>query len=275
MKRSARLGRRVLAVMSIAIGVIVFTAGTAFAHYPVLSGTTVCAEGQHVITWSVWNNSGIVPDPMVLQGVTVTQGGVSVGTVAGFGNGTQLPAGIANLITGTTTLPGTMTGTVRLTVVGTYPGTTVANATRTADVVLVTNCVPSTTTTTTAPTTTTTAATTTTTAPTTTTTAATTTTLAPTTTTAPPTTVPTAPPTTAATVPQVSSTTAAPTSTAPTVVVSSPGGGGGTPVPGSSGQIAFTGSDSGPLLAVSIAAILFGLVALAGATRRRRSTVER
>ncbi len=265
MKIGARLGRRALVMLVVIVGVLAATVGTAFAHFPVVSGSVVCTNGEHVITWSVWNNSAGTPDVMVLQGVTVTQGATVVGTVVGFGNGTSLPPGIANQISGTTTLAGTMTGTARLTLVGTYPGTTFPGLTRTADVVLPPVCIP--TTTTTVATTTTTVATTTTTAATTTTTAATTTTTA---TTAPTTTAPTAPPTTSATVPQVSSTTVAPPSTVPTVIVPVPGGGGGgNPVPGDSGQIAFTGSDTGPLIALSLLAIAGGMGALTWAGRRR------
>ncbi len=262
MKIGVRLGRRALVMLVVIVGVLAATVGTAFAHFPVVSGTVVCTNGEHVITWSVWNNSAGTPDVMELQGVTVTQGATVVGTVVGFGNGTSLPPGIANLITGTTTLSGTMTGTVRLTVIGTYPETTFPGLTRTADVVLPPNCIP--TTTTTVATTTTTAATTTTTV------ATTTTTTAPTTTTTVPaaTTTATTPPTTSATVPQVSSTTAP---TLPPVSGPGPGGGGGggNPVPGDSGRIAFTGSDTGPLVAISVVAIGAGMIALNWAGRRR------
>jgi hypothetical protein len=247
--------RRLARLVSVALGAIVImlvaTAGTAFAHFPVVSGTVACADGTYTITWSVWNNSGGGSEAMNLISSTVTTSSQSSATVTWNGDVTNLQPGQQNTVTGTTILPGSESGTVTLTVIGRYLTGDFPDTVRSASVELPEPCVPPSTTTTTAAITTTTAATTTTTAATTTTTVATsttTTTAAPTTTTAAPTTTTpsTAPATAASTVPQA------------------PSGGGGlvTTPAGGGGQLAFTGATVVPLLVLAAAAIASGLVVL-------------
>jgi uncharacterized protein YeaC (DUF1315 family) len=196
---------RPMAVLAMTGGMVLASALPAWAHYPVVSGTSACASGQYVITWTVKNSEST-------QKMTVDVATVTSGTVTGLLG--EYAGGVSR--TATTTLPGTQTGTVTLSVHGTWPDG--VKATKTASVVLAGDCKPPVTTTTTSSTTTTTTSstTTTTTAPPTTTTTApptTTTTAAPTTTTtAQPTTTTTAAPTTTTTAP-TTTTTAAPTTT--------------------------------------------------------------
>ncbi|HEY0399268.1 MAG TPA: hypothetical protein VGF00_12820 [Acidimicrobiia bacterium] len=177
---------RPMAVLAMTGGMVLASALPAWAHYPVVSGTRACAiSGQYVVTWTVKNSEST-------QKMTVDAASVTSGTVAGLLG--QYAGGASR--TGTTTLPGTQTGTVTLSVHGTWPDG--VKATKTAVVTLAGDCKPPvTTTTTTAPPTTTTTQ-----APTTTTTAppTTTTTGAPTTTTTGPTTTTTDAPTTTTTV---------------------------------------------------------------------------
>ncbi|HEV7687980.1 MAG TPA: hypothetical protein VGQ80_15505 [Acidimicrobiia bacterium] len=190
---------RPMAVLAMTGGMVLASALPAWAHYPVVSGTKVCAiSGQYVVTWTVKNSEST-------QKMTVDAATVTSGTVAGLLG--QYAGGASR--TGTTTLPGTQTGTVTLSVHGTWPDG--VKATKTAVVTLAGDCKPPVTTTTTTSTTTTTrppVTTTTTSAPTTTTTVAPTTT-----TTAAPTTTTTQGPTTTTTAPPTTTTTGAPTTT--------------------------------------------------------------
>jgi hypothetical protein len=180
-----------MAVLAMTGGMVLASALPAWAHYPVVSGTKVCAiSGQYVVTWTVKNSEST-------QKMTVDAASVTSGTVAGLLG--EYAGGASR--TGTTTLPGTQTGTVTLSVHGTWPDG--VKATKTVVVTLAGDCkAPVTTTTTTSTTTTTTSAPT------------TTTTVAPTTTTtAPPTTTTTQAPTTTTTVAPTTTTTGAPTTT--------------------------------------------------------------
>ncbi len=246
MTRSRVHGRRVLVVLATLAITLFFTVGTAFAHFPVVSGTVACADGQFTITWSVWNNAAGGNEPIQLTSSVVTTSSQSPATVTWNGSVASIAPGIQNSVSGTTVLPDSLTGTVTLTVTGSYPTADFPDMVRSHTVTLPPPCQETTTTTTTAPTTTTTVATTTTAPATTTTTVATTTTAPATTTTAPATT--TTPSTAPASAPQ-----AVP-----------PAGGGGlqnTPA-GSGGQLAFTGSTIFPLMAVAAAAIAVGTLAL-------------
>jgi hypothetical protein len=202
-----------LAVLAMTGGLVVASALPAWAHYPVVSGTTTCLTGQQVVTWTVKNSENT-------QKMTVDVVSVTAGTVTGL---TGLYNGGASR-TATTSLPGTQTGTVTLSVHGIWPDR--VKATKTASVVLKGDCKPPVTTTTTTSSTTTTTrppVTTTTTVPPTTTTpvaptplppATTTTTGAPvTTTTEAPTTTTTAAPGTTTTTGPTTTTTAGPTTT--------------------------------------------------------------
>lgn len=171
MSRSLRRNRwgftRLLAVLATVAGILFVAAVPAWAHHPVLSGSTSCPDENHLVTWTIGNsesaqvmtiNSAIAE----LNGTTYAVTGYST-TVVGGGS-----------TTGTTIVPGNLTGTITLTVNADW--TDRFNTTRTTSVALefpcnettTTTTVPEETTTTTAPeetTTTTVAETTTTTAP--------------------------------------------------------------------------------------------------------------
>jgi hypothetical protein len=240
-RKTLGLGTAVIALFAIGIG----TALPAWAHHPVLSGKTVCSNGDHLITWTIGNSE--VSRIMTITSATATKGAQSFG-VSGYsstvaGNGST---------TGQTTVPFSVTGVITLTVNALWTSDGIT-ATRTTTVTLVQDCVQPTTTTTAAPTTTSTEATTTTTvAPTTTSTEATTTTTeAPTTTSTEATTTSTEGPTTSTTIQgETTSSTEAPTTstTAPettsSIVVS-----GSTIAATSSTTVAAQGSTAAPTTA--------------------------
>jgi len=144
----------------------------ASAHAALLSGSTVCSDGTHVVNWSIGNDW---PTPMTITSASATLNGQSYAVV-----GYTSPVYSGSPTSAISTLPGGSIGSVTLTVNSSWPdGVT---HTRSTSVALEHNCSGGTTTTA-AATTTTAGATTTTAAPTTTTAAATTTTAAPTTTT--------------------------------------------------------------------------------------------
>jgi hypothetical protein len=97
-----------------------FGAVAAFANHPILSGSLGCSAGQQVVTWSVTDSETTVATggngrTMTIEALSVSQGtvlGLSVGDVV---QPQPLPG---STVTGTTTLPGTTTGTVTLTVTG-------------------------------------------------------------------------------------------------------------------------------------------------------------
>jgi hypothetical protein len=231
--RAAARGRRAAAVLVLAGLVLIVGSRTfAFAHHPIISGSVSCGtDGTQVITWEVGNSQTGAHQDMTIVSATTSQG-----TVTGL-PATVPPGGQVN---GTTTLPGSATGAVTLTVNGHWNYDNFSTKVVSSGVQLLGTCVAPTTTTTVAPTTTTTVAptTTTTVAPTTTTTVAptTTTTVAPTTTTtaapevttttvAPTTTTTVAPTTTTTAAPEVTTTTVAPTTTttvAPTTTTEAP-----------------------------------------------------
>lgn len=196
-----------MAVLAMTGGMVFASALPAWAHYPLVSGSSACTAGQYVISWTVKNSE-------TTQKMTVDSATVTAGTVTGL---TGVYNGSASR-TATTTLPGTQTGTVTLSVHGTWPDG--VKATKSASVTLKGDCQPPVTTTssTTTTSTSTTSSTTTTSSSSTTTTSTTapsttTTTAAPTTTTtAAPTTTTTAAPTTTTTAP-TTTTTVAPTTT--------------------------------------------------------------
>jgi LPXTG-motif cell wall-anchored protein len=169
-------------------GVLAMSA-PASAHSALLSGSTVCSDGSHVVNWSIGNDW---PTPMTITSATATMNNQSYPVV-----GYTSPVYAGSPTSAISTVPGS-TGSVTLTVHSSWPdGVT---HTLSTSVALIHDCNGGGTTTTAAPTTTSTLPpTTTTAAPTTTSTSpATTTTEAATTTTAAPTTTTEAPTTTMA-----------------------------------------------------------------------------
>jgi len=146
----------------------------AFAHHAILSGEMVCANNDHVITWSIGNNRD--DEAMTIVWAEATVNGQTY-AVTGYSS----PVGFLGTTTATTVVPGPVQGDITLTVHVTWP--TYEN-TNTTEIPITggtcgCGCTSTTTSTTTEPTTTTTEATTTTTEATTTTTEATTTTTQP------------------------------------------------------------------------------------------------
>jgi LPXTG-motif cell wall-anchored protein len=235
-----------VAAAVVAAGVLT-TAAPAYAHHSVLSGTTECSDGEHVVTWTIQAMS-VVDLPMTIASASATHDG-STYAVTGYTS----PVPDEQTTTATTVLPAGSTGNVTLHVYSTWPDD--VDYTDETSVELEDDCMPASTTTTEAATTTTTEAPTTTTteAPTTTTEAPTTTIVVEGSTTVPPFTVP----------PPESSTTTTPPG--PTVTQE----GGPTTVPGPvTGDLPRTGGDAG-------FPIVFGLCLLGSGAllvmRRRRA----
>jgi LPXTG-motif cell wall-anchored protein len=242
----SRAGRLSVAAAVVAAGVLT-TAAPAYAHHSVLSGSTVCSDGEHVVTWTIQAMS-VVDLPMTIDSASASNNG-STYAVTGYTS----PVPDEQTTTATTVLPAGSTGTVTLYVHSSWSdGVQYSDQT---SVELEDDCMPATTSTTEAPATSTTEAPTTTTteAPPTSTTEATTTTtiFVEGSTTVPPFTVP----------PPESSTT-----TSPDTPIS---GQATTTVPGAPvGSLPRTGSDFG-------FPIVFGLCLLGSGTllvmRRRRA----
>jgi LPXTG-motif cell wall-anchored protein len=236
-------------VAAVVAAAVLSTAAPAYAHHSVLSGSTACSDGEHVVTWSIQAVSR-VQLPMTIDSAFATNNGTTYAAT-----GYASPINDGDTTYATTVLPAGSTGTVTLQVHSTWPdGVQYTNST---SVELQHDCLPSTTTTTEATTTTTAP-------PTTTTTEATTTTTAPPTTTTtievagstslPPFTVP----------PPASSTSAPPPGQATSTLVAE-----GTTVPAPvTGNLPHTGGDAG-------FPIVFGLSFLAAGgllvVRRRRA----
>jgi hypothetical protein len=136
-RRRAVVGAAGVAIIAM---FVVGTALPAWAHHPVLSGTTACSDGEHVISWTIGNSeSGWV---MHIDTATAVLGGQSFAVTGYTPNVAKLGSTSA-----TSTLPGGSTGTVTITVKATWTdGTT---ATRSGTVTLSSNCSGPTTTTTT------------------------------------------------------------------------------------------------------------------------------
>jgi len=239
----SRAGRLAVAAAVVVVGV--FTAAApAYAHHSVLSGSTECYDGEHVVTWSIQAVS-VVHLPMTIVSATATNNGNTY-AVTGYTS----PVNDGETTSATSVLPAGSTGDVTLHVYVTWPDD--VDYTDETSVPLEDDCMPASTTTTEAATTTTEAPTTTTEAPTTTTEAPTTTIVVEGSTTVPPFTVP----------PPESSTTTPP---GPPITEQ----GGPTTAPGAvTGSLPRTGGDFG-------FPIVFGLCVLgAGAMlvmRRRRA----
>lgn len=253
----------VAAIALAAIGVA--TALPAWAHHSILSGQTVCSDGDHLITWSITNS--VANRKMTITAATATQGANSFG-VSDY----QMLVDGGGSTTAHTTVSSAFTGDITLTVHSLWTSDGVT-ATNTTTVTLIDNCQPGTTSTTEASTTTSTEAPTTTSStegPTTT----SSTVIGEGTTTIPDTeasttTTPEGPTTTSSTVPEGTTATAPPStiaaqgSTAPTTV-SSP-----QTQAVASGPLPFTGSSTGgPIL--GLLSLLLGAGALLYGSRAKK-----
>jgi hypothetical protein len=250
--------------MAAVVGIfVVATAAPAFAHTADLAGTTVCSNGNHVVTWTIGSSDTTLP--MTIDTVTATLNDSQQFPVVGAAVGTSVPA--EGSISASTTVPGDMLGNIILHVAGSWSDGHADD--KTFSVALISACGPDTTTTTTEATTSTTEA------PTTSTTAATTTTEAPTSTTVatsttPPSTTSSTPITTEGSTVQTTTTTEAtgalgsttPTTASPTGVTAA-----AVTPSANTGALPFTGSsDSGPIIGLS--SLVAGGLALVLARRR-------
>jgi hypothetical protein len=281
--RRARVRHVVLATAGV-VTLFVATASPASAHHPVLAGHTVCANGKHVVTWSIGNSQPSLT--MTITFANARNGGHDY-AVTGY---SPVVAG-GGSTSAQSILPGNATGGVRITVRGIWTGGTTGEDSLSVGLGGV--CPTGATTTTTKPPATTT----------------TTTTNPPTTTTAAPTTTTTSEPTTTTTAADEPTTTTTAPTTETTVVVTGttvatattttpgPSGGGattttsdqtsqgfGTPTSGEPGGSATAtpgelprtgGTGTGAVLGVfAIAAGAF-LVSSAAARRRARALRSR
>ena len=162
MKRLIGIGRsrtgRVGLVAGLIVATLVGLSAPAFAHHAILSGEMVCANNDHVITWSIGNNRD--DEAMTIVWAEATVNGQTY-AVTGYSS----PVGFLGTTTATTVVPGPVQGDITLTVHVTWP--TYEN-TNTTEIPITggtcgCGCTSTTTSTTTEPTTTTTEATTTTT----------------------------------------------------------------------------------------------------------------
>ncbi len=125
-----------------ALLIVVVMASPAWAHHPLLSGETVCTNGDHVVTWTIGNVTTSVSLTMTIASATAAIGATPY-DVTGY-SPTVEPNGPTT--TATTIVPGDVTGTITLTVTGTWPDE--VTETRTASVTLEQICIPDETTTT-------------------------------------------------------------------------------------------------------------------------------
>src|SRR3954452_24337316 len=113
----SRVNRRRLVVVAAASGIvgalIVAMALPAFAHHPVLSGSTSCPYGVHVITWTIGNSESGADKTMTITSALASMNGTNY-AVVGYST-TVAPSGSTQ---GTTEVPGNLTGTVKLVVSG-------------------------------------------------------------------------------------------------------------------------------------------------------------
>lgn len=136
--RVGRRGRRVAMVTGIVAAVVMGFALPAWAHLTIASGTTICSNDDHVVTWTIGNRATDLP--MTVASATATIGGQSY-PVTGYTS----PIPSHSDTTATSTVPGDVTGTITLTVHGTWPDGHKGTARTSVD--LIENCVPQSTTT--------------------------------------------------------------------------------------------------------------------------------
>jgi LPXTG-motif cell wall-anchored protein len=142
--RTGRRRRRVALVAGVIAAVVVGMALPAWAHHPILSGETVCTNGDHVVSWRIENNQ--LTKQMTIDSATAAM--VPGGTeypVTGYTS----PVDRGGATFATTVVPGNVTGTIKLTVTASWPGN--FTSTKDTSVELVDTCVLPTTTTTTVP----------------------------------------------------------------------------------------------------------------------------
>jgi len=133
-KRLFGIGRSRAGRFGLVAGVVVAALGglsaPAYAHHAIVSGSTVCAGNDHVITWSIGNNRD--DEAMTIESATATVNGDTY-AVTGYTS----PVGFSGTTTATTVVPGSVDGTVTLSVHVTWP--TYENV-NTADVPLQGGC---------------------------------------------------------------------------------------------------------------------------------------
>jgi len=110
----SRAGRLAVAAAVVVVGV--FTAAApAYAHHSVLSGSTECYDGEHVVTWSIQAVS-VVHLPMTIVSATATNNGNTY-AVTGYTS----PVNDGETTSATSVLPAGSTGDVTLHVYVTWP----------------------------------------------------------------------------------------------------------------------------------------------------------
>jgi LPXTG-motif cell wall-anchored protein len=119
-------------VAVLAIATVVVFMGVAFAHHPILSGETVCTNGDHEITWTITNSES--NKVMTITGATATMGAQTY-AVTDY----SATVGFSGNTLATTIVPGPTTGVVTLTVDAWWQDGDV-HATRTTDVSLLSAC---------------------------------------------------------------------------------------------------------------------------------------
>ena len=125
-------------VAGIVAAFLVATALPAFADEPVVSGTTQCANGDHVVSWTIGNSQTDLP--MGIDAITA-----SIGAQTFDVTGYTAPVPANGSTNATTIVPGAMTGTVSLEVEASW--TDGFSASAIAEVDLVESCTSDTTTT--------------------------------------------------------------------------------------------------------------------------------
>jgi hypothetical protein len=234
-----------MAPLGAVAAVLAVAAAPAWAHHPVLSGRTACANGSHVVTWTIGNSESGPDKAMTIASIDATIGATSYG-VSGYASPVP-PSGETNA---TTVVPGDVSGTVTLSVTATWSNGIEASGQTSVE--LVDDCAPPGTTSTSAAATSTTS-----------TTLETATTLAPTSTTV----GPTGTTTPVSTTPRSTVTTVAPTGSTPSTA-GSPIDTTATPA-NPDGTLPFTGAGAlGPILGAG--SLLAGGAAVAFDRARRR-----
>jgi LPXTG-motif cell wall-anchored protein len=131
--RRGRARLRVIGTVAVlAVATVVVFMGVAFAHHPVLSGETVCTNGDHEITWTIGNSES--DKVMTITGATATMGAQTY-AVTDY----SLTVDPSGSTLATTIVPGSTTGVVTLTVNAWWKINGV-KATRTTTVSLLSTC---------------------------------------------------------------------------------------------------------------------------------------
>ena len=108
MKRLVGIGRSRTGRLGLVAGIVVAAIGglsaPAYAHHAIVSGSTVCANNDHVITWSIGNSEN--NKSMNIDSVTATANGQSY-AVTGYTS----PVGNGGTTTATSVVPGPVTDT--------------------------------------------------------------------------------------------------------------------------------------------------------------------